>query len=990
MKKRKSTGKVFANHGLYSLLGFFIFILCLNPFAWAKAKETATFTDAIVERLQWRLLGPTLYSGRIADIAIPKGQSYTVYCAAASGGIWKTINNGTTWSPIFDDQGTGSIGAIAIADSDPNIIWVGTGEAIAASHTTWGDGVYKSTDAGKTWNNMGLRESQQIGAVIIHPENPDIVYVAAVGHLWGANPERGLYKTMDGGKTWKKSLFIDDKAGVVDVVMDPSDSQTLYAAAYGRKRGRYSRSETEEVKILKGGGIYKTSDGGQTWIKLISGLPTKRLGRIGLAISLSNPKKIYALVERAPYEIHLEKTEVKKIKILLKSEKEIDETELSRIRDHVKSHTPAGEQAAAIIEGLDRSERIELRNILGLGELDSGGGVFRSDNNGQTWHRVNSMSVLRRASYYSHIYVHPLNENIVYIPEVRMNISLDGGETFKQEGWAFSSWLTSKFIHGDFHPLWINPKNPDHLIAGTDGGLYSSYDGGNNWEAHHMPIGQFHTIAVDMRNPYYVYGGMEDNGSWAGPSATRHISGITNHDWFKFDSSDGAYVQIDPTDNMTVYTEWQNGNIRRLDLRTGIRTAIKPLTKKGDETLRFNFITPFLLSSHDSNTLYIGTQKVLKTADRGDNWKAISPDLTKDKRIATISVIAESPLRPGLLFAGTEDGNVQISRDDGVSWFNAADRIAEIPQDRNGRANINVSRIEASHFDPGTAYVSFDGHRDDDFRAYIYRTTDYGKTWKSIKGDLPASLVVRVIREDTKNPNLLFIGSDAGVYVSIDGGMGWVPLKNGLPPVRVDDMVIHPREADLVIGTHGRGIYTLDIAPLQEMTQEVINSDSYLFNIQPATLFHLDITKNKGVRGARWFMAQNPYSEVLDLLTARYVLGENGALAPPGTAIYYYLKEGSTEPLEITILDQKTEQHVRVLKGPTEKGINRVIWDLRKSPVALIPTEGGNDAVRLRESGLDARPGPFVVPGKYRVRLSIGKARFERTLLVEPDEFLKF
>jgi hypothetical protein len=502
---------------------------------------------------------------------------------------------------------------------------------------------------------MGLKDTQQIGAVIIHPENPDIVYVAAVGHLWGKNQERGLYKTVDAGKNWEKSLFISDSVGVVDIVMDPSDSRILYAAAYGRMRGRYSRSEAEEVEILEGSGVYKTTDAGKNWVKLTGGIPSRRVGRIGLAVSPANPEKIYALVERAPYELNLDMADIHEIKDLLSTLGDIAPKELDHWREFIVKRIPENERLSVMISGLDRAENIRLRNSLGLGELDTGGGVFCSENKGETWQRVNKMSVLRRASYYSHIYVHPLDENAVYIPEVRMNISTDGGKTFEQAGWAFSSWLTSKFIHGDFHPLWINPEDLDHMIVGTDGGLYSSYDGGKNWEAHFMPIGQFHTIAVDMRKPYYIYGGMEDNGSWAGPSATRHFSGITNHDWFKFEHSDGAYIQIDPTDNMTVYSEWQNGNIRRLDLRTGMRTEIKPQADTGDASLRFNFITPFLLSCHDSNTLYLGTQKVMKTTDRGDNWVAISPDLTRDKRTASISTIAESPIKQGLLFAGTEE-----------------------------------------------------------------------------------------------------------------------------------------------------------------------------------------------------------------------------------------------------------------------------------------------------------------------------------------------
>lgn len=968
----------------------FTHIYCFNPMAGTKNSEIDIFSEPLVKSLEWRLLGPSLFSGRIADIAIPKGQSRIIYCAAASGGIWKTTNRGTTWEPIFDDQGTGSMGALAVADSDPSIVWAGTGEPIAASHTTWGDGVYRSTDAGKTWDHMGLEETQQIGAVIIHPKNPDIVYVAAVGHLWGKNPERGLYKTVDAGMNWEKSLFISDSVGVIDAVMDPSDSQILYAAAYGRIRGPFSRSEAEELKILDGGGIFKTTDGGQNWKRLTKGLPNTRVGRIGLVIPATNPKKIYALVERTPYELLLDKDGIDRIRVFFSDSENKDPKEINRIRELILKDTPENEKAAAVIGGFDRSVSLELRNMLGLGELDTGGGLFCSYDKGETWRRVHKMSVLRRASYYSHIYVHPLDENTVYIPEVRMNISTDGGKTFEQAGWAFSSWLTTKFIHGDFHPLWIDPADQNHMIVGTDGGLYSSYDRGKNWEAHFMPIGQFHTIAIDNRQPYYIYGGLEDNGGWAGPSATRHFSGITNHDWFKFEQSDGAYIQIDPTDNMTIYSEWQNGNICRLDVRTGMRTEIKPSEGTGDTALRFNFITPFLLSSHNSNTLYLGAQKIMKTTDRGGNWLAISPDLTKGKKIATISTIAESPFKQGLLLTGTEDGNVQISKDDGATWANVTDFIPGLPKDGNRGSKICVSRIEASHFDPERAYVSFDGHRQDDFKTYIYRTDDCGKTWHSVNGDLPDDLVVRVIREDPKNPFLLFIGTDRGVYASIDGGIHWVTLNNGLPPVRVDDMVIHPRDADLLVGTHGRGIYTLDISPLQQMTQKIIESDVHLFNIQPAILYHLDIRKNKGVRGDRWFSAKNPYAEVSDLLTVRYVLGENGALAPPGAAIYYYLKEKSHIPVEIKIFDRSDGQLIRRLEGPAEKGINRVIWDLRKSSTVFSPTGGGNDAVRLKETGLSKRPGSLVEPGEYRVVFTAEENKLERMLLLESDENLKF
>lgn len=989
MKERKSGGKIFLvmkHLLLLSGLGLFLF---LSSFAASEeVNKEPLFSETTLKSLRWRLLGPAYYSGRISDLAVPKGNPHTVYCTAASGGLWKTVNNGTTWEPIFDDHGTGSMGAVSVAESDPRIVWVGTGEPIAANHSTWGDGVYKSEDGGKTWTHMGLQDSHQIGRIVIDPVDPNVVYVAAVGHLWGANSERGLYKTTDGGKTWTRSLYISDKVGVVDIAMDPSDRNLLYAAAYGRLRGRYSRSEAEEVKLIEGGGIFKTTDAGKTWVELKDCFPADRLGKIGLAVSPTNPLKIYAVVERAPLEILLPAKELEAIKKLLWS-KQPPEKETQRIRKLIERLTPQNEKEAVVLAGLSREEQLRWRRLSGQAEPDTGGGIFRSADKGNTWTRVNKLPANRRPSYYSSIYVHPQEEDTIFVPIERMWKSADGGQTFEQTDWAFSSWMTSDYIHGDFHAIWINPDNPDHIIVGTDGGAYSSYDGGLNWEAHRMPIGQFHAIAVDMRKPYYVYGGMEDNGGWAGPSATRHMSGIDDSDWFKYETADGAYVQVDPTDNMTIFTEIQNGGIKRIDVKTGTWTSIRPRAKAGEPPLRFNFYAPFLLSPHDPHKLYMGAQRVLKTVDRGDNWVSISSGLTKGRDAATISTLAESSLKPGVLWVGTEGGNVFISRNDGTTWTNVARSIPDLPRDPQGLPNIFVSRIELSHFREGTAYVSFDGHRDDDFRIYLFRTTDYGQNWVSIKGNLPGGFPIRIIREDLKNPDLLFVGTYIGVYASIDGGKKWVPLKNVLPPVPIADMVIHPRDADLVVGTHGRGIYVLDISPLQQLNEEVMSSESYLFNIQPATLLHLDITKNKGASGARRFAAQNPYAELFDMDVSRYILGQGSELAPPGAAIYYYMKSEPTALVRITILDHQ-ERIVRRLTGPSKAGINRLLWDLRESPQPTALEPSGNDAVRISARGKFERPGKLVKPGKYRIRLAIGGKIFERELIVEQDDFLNF
>lgn len=972
------------NMAIFAGIILFFFVAVLQ----ATQEDKGLSYNDLTKSLRWRLLGPSLFGGRISDIAVPRGKKHTIYCASASGGVWKTENCGTTWEPIFDGQGTDSIGSIAISESNPDIVWVGTGEPIAGSHSSWGDGVYKSTDAGKTWAFMGLKDSHQIGKILISPNNSDLVYVAAVGHLWGPNAERGLYITEDGGKTWSKSLSLGDSIGVVDIAMDPSDHNTLYAAAYGRIRGPYATSEEAQVKLIEGGGIFKTTDGGETWTRAAQGLPSDRLGKIGLAMSLSPPHKIYAIVERAPFEADLPEAEMRDIKELLALDKELNGAKIEKIRKLIDRSVPSSERPAMLIKGLSRSEQSRLRSALGQGEIDTGGGVFRSDDGGQNWMRMSSSPT--GASFYSRIYVHPHSADTVYVPIERIWISLDGGKSFKQTDWAFSSWLTSTFIHGDFHALWINPDDPSHLIAGTDGGLYSTYDGGVNWDAHHMPIGQFYTVAVDMRNPYYVYGGLQDNGGWAGPSATRHMSGVSDWDWFKYEQSDGGYVQVDPTDNMTVYTEWQYGEIRRLDLRKGVWNPIQPQPKKGETPFRFNFIAPFLISPHDAQTLYMGAQKLLKSSERGNNWDTVSPDLTRHQNIATITTVAESPLVPGLLWAGTDDGNLQVSRDDGAAWINVSSSIPNLPHDGSGHPYFTVSRVEASHFNAGTAYVSLDGHYVDEYGVYLFATNDFGQTWRPIRGNLPDGFPVRVVREDLKNPNLLFVGTALGVYASLDKGENWFPLRNGLPPVRVDDMVIHPRDADLVIGTHGRGIYVLDIWPLQELASEVIDSDVHLFDIQPSTLFYLDAVKNKGVRGARWNAAQNPFAELFDLVEARYVLGEGSGYAPPGAAIYYFLKESTPESVEITILDNQGERLLRRLSGPSLPGINRVLWDLRESPLQSKTFSGGNDAVVLDQRGQKESPGPMVQPGRYKVRLSIGEMRIERPLIILPDKEIEF
>jgi photosystem II stability/assembly factor-like uncharacterized protein len=950
--------------------------------ALSAGREPATTNENAFDRLPWRTIGPANMSGRVTDVAVPKERPTTIYCATASGGVWKTVNNGTTWTPIFDRYGSSSIGAIAVADSNPEIVWVGTGEANASSYTSWGDGVYKSTDGGRSFTHLGLKDTHHIGRIVIHPTNADIVFVAAAGHLWGPNRERGLYRTRDGGRTWTNVKYISEDAGFVDITMDPRDPDVLYAAAYARRSDRFDDFDSVGIDILEGGGIYKTTDGGDTWVKLTRGLPPTRIGRIGIRVAPSRPDRVYAIVEVAPLRVKLPDPDVRRLRELLSGETPPDAAEAARLRGVIEAGAP-GEASSAIVAGMSRGEQARVRVLLGMPELDAGGGVFRSDDLGRSWKRTNPLN--EREGYYSKIRVDPNDADRVYALMVRAWSSRDGGVSFEQEGWAFSSFLTSDFIHGDFHALWIDPQNPDHMIAGSDGGLYTTYDRGAHWEAHQMPIGQFVRIGVDMRRPYYVYGGLQDNGTWGGPSATRHRSGVTADDWYKVATADGAYTHIDPANHNLMYTASQYGNLQRIDLKSGSRRSLRPRGDAGPEP-RFNYVAPVLISAHDPAVLYIGAERVFRSTDRGDTWTPISPDLSRGNpnvdtgEGATITTLAESAKDPAVLWAGTDDGNVQVTRDRGATWTNVAARLPGAPRDRDGRMSSWVSRVEASRFDPAVAYVSLDAHRDDDFAVYLYRTNDFGATWVSMAANLPAGVPVNVVREDVRNPDLLFVGTETSAFASTDRGASWHRLGAGLPTVPVDDLVVHPRDPELVAGTHGRSLYVLDISALQQLTPQVISSPAHLFAPRPVVLFGVDWTRNKGASGARRFAADNPFTELIPE-------GDSSGLAPPGTAIHYFLSAAHEGPVTIEILD-KEGRVVRELASAGGQGINRVLWDARRqSRSASLPPwrrVGGNDALRL--AGVTERPGPLVPPGDYWVKLRAGSHEATQALTVERDK----
>jgi len=872
----------------------------------------------LLKHFAWRSVGPAGAGGRTVDIAVAGDAPQRIYIATATGGVWKSSSEGTTWEPIFEHQSVAAIGAIAVDPGNPDTIWAGTGEPNPRNSVSWGDGVYKSTDGGKSWTNVGLKDSQHIGRIRIDPRNPDVVYVAALGHVWGPNKERGVFKTMDGGLTWTTSLFVNQDTGAVDLAMDPGDSNTLYAAAYEVRRDGFAGGNPAK-QWGPGSAIYKTSDGGRNWKKLMQGLPPGPLGRIGLGIAASNPAVIYAVVQT----------------------------------ETTAPATEGGEGDAPPLPAPSTAPKT-MRD----------GGVFRSDDRGETWKWVNPVN--NRPFYYSQVRVDPENENHLYVLGASNSESDDAGITFRN---------VTENIHVDHHALWIDPKNPRHQIDGNDGGVYITWDGGKSWDfQNQMALSQMYSVDVDMRKPYFIYGGSQDYCSWAGPSATHNQVGVKYADWFKVQTGDGFEVRVDPTDYNTIYAESQNGGLVRHDLKSGRNTSIKPRARTGQKAYRFNWQTPVVISSHDPKTLYMGGNFVFKSTNRGDSWTAISPELTTDKQ-GTITMIGESPLEANVLYAGTDDGNVWATRD-GTNWKNITSNVAGMPGKRW------VSRLVASRYDAKTVYLAFDGHRNDDLTAYLFRSTDYGETWKTLAGGLPEKTPVRTVREDPKNPNLLFAGTESAAYASIDAGSHWMKLSNKIPTVPIADLIVHPRDGDLIAATHGRSFYVMDISPLQELTEKVLASDAHLFTVKSAVAEDYRVFTND------------------EFLAEKRFIGENPA---PGTMISYYLKSASQGDVKLAIFDNSGTL-IRELTATKEKGINRVQWDLRgKAPVQ--PARAGGSG-RGGRGGAEATPaatepavaaaavgggrggptvGALVDPAEYVAKLTVAGKELSTPVLVEAD-----
>ncbi len=852
--------------------------------------------EAALDRLEWRSIGPANMGGRTADVESVPGDPNTVFVATASGGLWKTGNGGVTWKPIFERQGTISLGDIALAPNNPDVVWAGTGESNTRNSVSFGDGVYKSTDGGKTWQHMGLRDTERISAIVINPQNPDVVYVGALGHAFGANEERGVFMTTDGGRTWTKTLYIDKEHGVSDLDIDPTNPNILYAGMWNFERKPWTHRSGSEK-----GGVYKSIDGGRTWNKLSNGLP-KLLGRIGVRVAPSNTNVVYAIVEAKE------------------------------------------------------------------------GTLYRSDDRGETFRQVSKETrIVSRGFYYTTVRVDPTNENKVYAVASGLFVSIDGGKTFRS--------ITGR-THIDYHALWIDPRNPKRMWQGQDGGVAVSHDAGESWEyVNNMPLGQFYQIHADNRLPFYnIMGGLQDNGSWTGPSRTREPAGIMNDDWRMVSFGDGFYMLNSPDDPEIYVSESQGGNILRTDFRTREQQEVNPWGRgSGDgpaigEKFRFNWNAPIVQSPHNGNTIYLAGNVVFKSTDFGKTWEQISSDLTtndpeKQKDAGgpiafenstaeyhnTITAIAESPAQQGLIWVGTDDGNLQVTTDGGKNWANVIKNLPGLA------ANSGVSHVEPSRTNAKLVYVSLERHMLDDFRPYIFKSADGGKSWSNIAGNLPAKAYVQVVREDSKNPNLLYAGTELGLFASYSGGKDWIRLNlKNLPHVAVHDIKIHPRENDLILATHGRSIWIFDDAtPIQQMSSELVNRDTHLFPVRPAVRFTSRFTRY-GI-GDKVFAGPNP---------------SYGAL------ITYYLKDKPDDKttFKVEIFDQAGKL-VQSLNRPTkEKGLNRVAWNLRfgGAEVRQPPPE--------EETATGGPPrGPQALPGSYVVRLTLGEKKLEERVEVRLD-----
>ena len=885
-----------------------------------KPSNTSTSQSSVFNGLKFRNIGPALVSGRIADLAVNPKNTSEYYVAAANSGIWKTINNGNTFIPLFDNEASFSMGCVVIDPSNTNTVWAGSGENNNQRVVGYGDGVYKSEDAGKSWKNMGLKTSEHIGKIAIDPTNSDIVYVAAYGPLWSSGGERGIYKTLDGGKTWKQVLFVSEHTGFNEVMIDPRNPSTVYAAAHQRQR---------KVFMYIGGGpesaMYKSTDGGATWNKMMKGIPSDvNLGRFGMAMSPINPDYLYAIVETT-----------------------------------------------------DKAK----------------GGLFASTDRGASWEKRGSF--YNSGNYYQEIFCDPKDINKIYAMDVSSKVSEDGGRTFKNLG--------EKNKHVDNHVIWVDPSNTQHMIEGCDGGLYETFDGAQNWIFKaNLPITQFYKVSLDNSFPFYnVYGGTQDNFSLGGPSRTRSENGIVNSDWFITNGGDGFESQADYVDPNIIYAESQYGGIVRYDKITGEKVNIQPIEAAGEGGLRWNWDAPMLISQHDHKRLYFGANKVYRTDDQGSTWKTISNDMSRgiDRNKLPVmgkiwpvdavaknqstdvygqtTTIAESPLDENILYVGTDDGLIHITTDGGKTW-NKIDNIVGVPE------RTYVNQIITSSKNKNVAYAEFNHHRYGDFKPYLFKTTDGGKTWSPIQNNLPARGTVYCVAEDNVNADLLFAGTEFGVYFSIDGGGSWTQLKGGLPTLAVKDMEIQKRESDLVIATFGRGFYVLDdFSPLRNLKKEDLQKSAFISPIKKSWMYLESTplgTRDKGFQGEGFWNAPNPKPGAIftyfiknDIKTLKEKRQQSESeKIKKGEAPYYpsidslRMEDAQPAPYILFTITDEQGNVVRRLRTGVKKGLNRINWDFRGDAKNAINFSSGDesDVFNSRTRGI------FVMPGNYKVAMS--------------------
>jgi photosystem II stability/assembly factor-like uncharacterized protein len=880
------------------------------------------FDGRLLDPLTLRLIGPSSPSGRVWQVTGVPSQPDTIYVCTCQGGVWRTTNYGGRLTPIFDEENGASCGAVAVAPSNPDHIWVGTGEPAQRQSNALGYGVFKSTDGGTTWQHLGLEKTEQIAAVVIHPRDPNTVYIAALGHLWGRNPERGVYKTSDGGKTWQRVLYVDDMSGAVDLVMDPGNPSVLYASTWQRMRS----GGAEAREAGPGSRIYKSTDAGATWTRLTNGLPDEPLSKITLGISRQRPNLLYAFIMSG------------------------------------EGGSPRGPTSGASLE--DFSGRPARRT-------SNAGGMFRSEDGGATWRRVGAK--LPSRTYYTKFKVDPGNDQRLWVQDLLLWRSDDGGATWQRHN--------MRNVHYDLHGFWIDPNDSRRVVLGGDGGVHFSVDEGATWVQAVLPIAQFYEVAVDNLEPYWVYGGMQDTASWTGPSRTYDNEGITDHDWMKVRwVGDGMAILPDPRDANVIYMAQNNGNTSRLDLRTWARTEMQPTQQDarrlGLAPLRWDWSPPMILDLTNPDILYVGSQYVFRceiSNAKPDGYvdhtcAPTSGDLTRQQNTpfppvgegyhsyGALFSLAQSPADANVLWAGADDGWIHVSRDRGKTWVRVDGNMAAGPHSEGF-----VSKIEPSRAAAGTAYVAYDTHYRDDARPYLFKTTDFGHTWMAVTSDLPAWGNTYVIREDPANPRVLYVGTEGGLFVSIDGGARWVRWKSNFPHTGVRSLAVQARDRDLVVGTFGRAIWVADIGPLAQL-EEALKQGVFLFDVEPAVAHNIRYTYGSGVEeinGDLFFRADNP---------------------PYGTPITYYLRDGGSGEARLTVKDS-AGRVVRSLTGPASAGLHRLQWDLETDEAKAAPPSPGFGGATASERQRRQR----VAPGTYQVTLEVAGRVLTRPVDVRPE-----